>query len=70
MTQGDEEGEGGKGERVRKEEDKENGKKRDSLLDVNIKNIFNHYKTLKIFWAWKSSHIEATKSNDEWLKFS
>jgi hypothetical protein len=42
----------------------------ESLLDLNVRNVFNHVKKLKVFWAWKNIHLKRLSNEDEWVKFS
>ena len=35
-----------------------------------MRNIFNHVKMLKTFWAWKNIHMQKHSNEDEWVKFS
>lgn len=42
----------------------------ESLLDLNVKNIFAHVKKLKVFWAWKNIYMSSQGGEDEWAKFS
>ena len=44
-------------------------KNQESLLDINVRNVFNHVKKIKIFWAWKNIYLSKQCGSDEWNKF-
>jgi hypothetical protein len=42
----------------------------ESLLDINVNNMFNHVKKIKVFWAWKKIYLKKQCGDEEWSKFS